>query len=416
VQDVTPIIQRTDHNGTVLGPLLTLNVDAAGTKTWTPTPNTDITPARTAEIETTWKLLYHTDPYPLNHEWYNTDTWPSKLINGVAHHKAFYVAITEGGALPLDDGFGYSPYQTIKNGVMKGLKKIVAPSYTAHPPISLADHLPQPATPDSLSPAQFAALAETITYSQQVFNPGTFLWSGNPADWTFPKVTAGPSIQVKQSYPSKPGYEYFPYGTSPLNEFPYNLPPYKNWQDKNGAPPAADTGISEASITEGLFITERAIDTRWLSGYDTTPYDVTWTNPIAAPGTIVLGYPYDTPLDYVAAKVNFTLDFKNIKTILTPGIHYGEQYMDIMPPQFTNLPSAVDEYMVTILNKTFTSTPTFTLQALVAAPGGGYMTTGPIENPATNLHNPFPELPDITSKNAYVFITSIPMPFRLTII
>jgi hypothetical protein len=422
VQDIKPFIHKTDHHGNDLGPLFSYNIDAAGVKTYAQIPNQDISPARTPEIETTWELLYSIDPYAAHHEWYNLNTSASDLyaisatysgmhpIINMSMRTPFGTAMTEGGALPLENGFGHFPYQVIKNGVMKGLKKVVAPYYTALPSIQ-QQH--------AIQPAPALAVWDTITYSQQAFHPGTFTWTGNMADWTFPKVTASPSIQIKQSLPSKMGYEFFPYGTSPLDEFPYNLPPYKNWTDKNGTAPAEDTGVSEASFAEGLFITERAIDTRWLSGYDTTPYDASWENRIdpltGLPSTAApLGYPYDTPLDYVAAKVNFILDYKNIKMDQTT----GEHYMDVFPPQFTNLAQTVDEYMVTVLNKKFTSSPTFIVQALVASTVNGktvYVPSGTIDNPPNNLHNPFPELPDITSMNAYVFNTAIPMPFRLTI-
>jgi hypothetical protein len=185
---------------------------------------------------------------------------------------------------------------------------------------------------------------------------GNYEYTGNDSDWVIINPTPGPSISITQSTGDVPNVD-------------------------------GDTAVqASTAIIEGLTIMEREcpIDPDPTTGYDAYAYD---------------SYPYDTDLDFVAAKFVLFFDMN----VQTTGMVVTQ---------------AADEYMVVVQNRSYSGSPTISLEQLIAntLPSGEvvYTGTGVYDAPIPSSIV-FPAMPQLTDANSFTFKTTLSVPFRLTL-
>jgi len=130
--------------------------------------------------------------------------------------------------------------------------------------------------------------------------------------------------------------------------------------------------ILGSSINEGLTIREIEV-TETEYGYDVYAYDSDY-------------YPYDTVIVFPPERLSIVFD-------------------QLKHPSGLIIRDSSPEYLITVLNKTYTGSPTLIVESL-----SGSQT----ESPVPNMF-PFPQLVETMSTLSFSFTTTVPVPFRLSL-
>jgi hypothetical protein len=194
----------------------------------------------------------------------------------------------------------------------------------------------------------------------------------------------------------------------------YNLRPY-NENDNTPYGGADDIDAATTGIAEGLSIIEHRV-TEIPTGYEAIQYDY---------------FTYDQDMDLQATRYHIFYDYNKHPLISSNPMSLGlnvfapGQFNPSLPVSATNNPYApvlapgktvisAEEYVVQVLNRVYARVPDMWVQSI---DGDGNLIPGTPTFVIATLANVFPQIPDMTNPifNAFLFVSPLNFPFRLTI-